>query len=231
MNEPTFLVTGDTNGNSKRLLNYNYNDLTKEDYLIILGNFGFVFEGDKYEDVFLDKLNKLPVTLLFVDGNHENFDKLAMYPEIKWNGGKVGKIRDSIFHLKRGEVFTIGTKTFFVMGGGHSADKEWRKEGVSWWPQEMPSKLEYINAITNLKKVNCKVDYILTHSCSKTTLPIVSAFAGMKGAIIEDPLSDFLFRIEKLVSYEHWYFGHYRIDEEEIVEKQTALYKKIKKIN
>lgn len=230
MYEPTILVTGDTHGNTKKLQNINYGGMTKEDYLIILGDFGFIFDADRYERQLLDKLNELPPTILFVDGNHENFDELYTYPKETWNGGQISKIRSSIYHLHRGEVFTIGSKKFFVMGGGYSIDKAWRKEGISWWPQEMPSKEEYINGLTNLKKVNCEVDYILTHSCSKITLPIVSAFAGFQGAIIEDALSDYLFRIEKLIKFKHWYFGHYHIDIEEIVDNQTALYDRVIKI-
>lgn len=231
MHEPTILLTGDTHGNSLKLSKFNYGGLTKEDYLIILGDFGFVFREGAMAEHVLDMLDRLPVTILFVDGNHENFNKLETYPEINWNGGKVGKVRDSILHLKRGEVFTIGSNTFFVMGGGFSIDKAWRKEGVSWWPQELPSSDEYENAIKNLDKVNCKVDYILTHSCSSQTLPTVAAFAGFSNDVKTDHLVDFLGEIERIVDYKHWYFGHYHIDIEEIVDKQTALYDLVKKLD
>lgn len=95
--------------------------------------------------------------------NHENHDALDAYPVEFWNGGKVHKISDSIIHLMRGQVFTIEGKKFFTMGGAESHDKIYRKEGISWWPREMPSNDEYEEGLANLDKVNNQVDYILSH--------------------------------------------------------------------
>lgn len=61
-------------------------------------------------------------TTVFVDGNHENFDRLYSYPVKEWNGGKVHEIRPSVLHLMRGEVFTIEDKKFFAFGGASSHD-------------------------------------------------------------------------------------------------------------
>ena len=95
--------------------------------------------------------------------NHENHDALDAYPVEFWNGGKVHKISDSIIHLMRGQIFTIEGKKFFTMGGAESHDKIYRKEGISWWPREMPSNDEYEEGLANLDKVNNQVDYILSH--------------------------------------------------------------------
>ena len=38
-----------------------------------------------------------------------------------------------------------------------------RLKGVSWWPEELPSKEEYEEAVRNLERVNWQVDRILTH--------------------------------------------------------------------
>ena len=99
--------------------------------------------------------------MLFTDGNHENFDKLYGYPTETWCGGRVHKICSNVIHLMRGEVYCIGGCSIFDMGGGYSIDKYRRTEGVSWWPQEMPSEEEYNNALENLRKVDLKVDCIV----------------------------------------------------------------------
>jgi len=39
----------------------------------------------------------------------------------------------------RGEVFQIEGKTFAVMGGADLIDKAMRREGKSWWKDEMES--------------------------------------------------------------------------------------------
>ena len=117
-------LTGDTHGHidSQKLFDFAkiHKNLTKNDYMIILGDFGFIFypnpdnAKEKYQ---LEELSELPYTILFIDGNHCNFDRLNSYPVETWNGGKIHRISDSIFHLMRGQVFNIQNKTFFTMSG------------------------------------------------------------------------------------------------------------------
>ena len=57
-----------------------------------------------------------------MDGKHENFTRLYNYPVEEWYGGKVHKIRDSVLHLMRGEIFNIDNKNFFTFGGAKSHD-------------------------------------------------------------------------------------------------------------
>ena len=100
-------------------------EMTKDDYVIICGDFGGVwnrFEENKHEKHWMDWLEDRPFTTLFCEGNHENFDRLYSYPVEKWNGGNVHKIRPSVIHLMRGQVFQLCGKKFFVFGGAKSHD-------------------------------------------------------------------------------------------------------------
>ena len=125
-------------------------ELTKDDYVIIAGDFGGVWAQDKTDEYIIKTYEKRNFTTLFVDGNHENHDALAQYPVEEWHGGKIHRISDTVIHLMRGQVFEIGGKTFFTMGGAESSDKIYRKEGVSWWAREMPSDVEYEEAIKHM---------------------------------------------------------------------------------
>ena len=117
--------------------------LTKEDYVIICGDFGAVWD-DMLPDLFWrDWLDSQPWTTLFVDGNHENFELLDDYPVSRWHGGKVHFIKESVIHLMRGQIYTIDGKTFFTFGGGYSCDIETRVEHRSWWQQELPTTQEW----------------------------------------------------------------------------------------
>lgn len=101
--------------------------MTKEDYVIICGDFGGVWNKEvenKEEKHLLDWLEGKPFTTLFVDGNHENFDRLYSYPVELWHGGKVHKIRPSVIHLMRGQIYEIDGKSFFTFGGASSHDIE-----------------------------------------------------------------------------------------------------------
>ena len=70
-------VTGDTHADVKRLGINSFeeqSEMTKEDYVIILGDFGLVWSTveSAYEEKWLDWLEERPFTTLFVDGNHKN---------------------------------------------------------------------------------------------------------------------------------------------------------------
>ena len=138
-------VTGDIHGTPFPRLNTkmfpDQKHLTKDDYVIICGDFGVIWNDTKTEKYLLDDLQERNFTTLFVDGNHENFDRLNTYPVETWHGGKVHKIRPNVIHLMRGQVFHLQGKTFWTFGGARSHDirdgilevgdpriKEWNKD-------------------------------------------------------------------------------------------------------
>ena len=109
-------ATGDTHGNFLRFRPENFpeqKNMTKSDYVIICGDFGGVWDGSRKERQTLDWLESLPFTVLFVSGNHENFDLLKVLPTEEWHGGKVQFIRPHVIHLLRGQVFEIEGYTFY----------------------------------------------------------------------------------------------------------------------
>lgn len=74
-------------------------EMTHSDYVIVLGDFGLLWKKDKTYDYWLDILSKRTYTLLFLDGNHENFDWLDSLPVETWHGGRVHRIAENILHL------------------------------------------------------------------------------------------------------------------------------------
>lgn len=118
-------ITGDTHADFSRLEEDNFpiqSDMTKNDYVIICGDFGGVWNNvveSIYEKHWLDWLNNKNFTTLFVD---ENFSRLYNYPVQEWHGGKVQRMRQSVLHLMRGEFFNIDNKSFFTFGGAKSHD-------------------------------------------------------------------------------------------------------------
>lgn len=202
--------------------------LTKDDYVIVCGDFGILWFLNTERTVSGDKMikwyNSLPWTTLFIDGNHENFDALNALPVEKWHGGNVHKISDSIIHLMRGQVFDIDGKTFFTMGGATSVDKFARMPHVSWWPQELPSHEEYETALNTLEAHNYSVDYVLTHCCAATYQRELIHGNDM----VTDDLNEFLRHIEfdLKLRFKKWFFGHYHTDRQ-IDPKHICLYNDI----
>ena len=241
-------ITGDTHSNFNRFSTDNFivqKEMTKDDYVIICGDFGGVWnylEESSYEKYWLDWLNKKNFTTLFVDGNHENYTRLYNYPVKGWHGGKVHKIRDSVLHLMRGEIFDIDNKKFFAFGGARSHDIQegilnldeeekiynYRKRGAyfrirdySWWDLELPTDDEMKKGINNLDKVNYKVDYIITHCCPTSIQALFS-----KGIYKRDYLTDYLEEISEKCNFEKWFFGHYH-DNKQINSQFILLYENI----
>lgn len=150
-------VTGDVHGGaeygSSRFSSKSWPDgrtLSRDDVVVVAGDFGFVWDGSNTDRYWLDWFESKPWTTCFVDGNHENHRMLAELPETEWNGGRVHVARPHVLHLMRGEVFDIAGTTVLAMGGAASHDREWRKEGKSWWPEEMPSETEMKRCRRNL---------------------------------------------------------------------------------
>lgn len=184
--------------------------LTKRDYVIIAGDFGGVWSEKTLEED-LRPYSELPFTVLFVDGNHENFDLLNAFPVSKWKGGKVHFVREDIIHLMRGQVFELEGHTVFTFGGATSVDRGFLREGYSWWKAELPTDEDLSEALANLKRYNNKVDYIITHSCGERALmypPLRTRTLQMDVY----PENQMLSYFEDILEYKHWYFGHYHLD-------------------
>ena len=225
-------ITGDTHGKFDRFTLENFPEqtgMTKDDYVVICGDFGGVWDGHKAERRRLDRLESLPFTILFVSGNHENFDLLKKLPVEDWHGGKIRRVRPHVIHLLRGQVFELEGRTFFIMGGAKSHDIEngildprdpdfeenrlllrgmgggFRIKHRTWWEEELPSSAEYETAKQSLEQASHRVDYIITH-CAPSTI-VDNLGCGKKYE--HDALTNFLEDVRNTTSFRYWFFGHY----------------------
>lgn len=224
MEQHKLFITGDIHGqiDIAKINKKNWPDqfnLTKQDYLLQLGDLGLLWKKDKTFNYLLDFYTSRKYTLLWIEGNHENHTWLNTFPIIQWNGGKVHKIADNIFHLMRGEIYNIYNKTFFTFGGGLSIDKNKRIIYIDWWPEEEANYQEQINAINNLEKYNYKIDYILTHSAPE----LIKNQVGFKN--YTSNTEQFLQYINNKLTFNKWFIGHYHIDQ--IYQNYYFIYNKI----
>ncbi len=132
------LIAGDTHGNTSWWLDHVIPQAKKFDCdgILQLGDFG-VWPGAggvRYLDALDGALTEAGLWCWFIDGNHEDFEQLLAIP-VADHGRRV--VRDTIHHLPRGHRWTWGGRTFVACGGAASIDKDFRKEGVNWWPQEL----------------------------------------------------------------------------------------------
>jgi len=218
-------ITGDTHGANdiSKLFPGSFPDgkkLTRDDFVIITGDFGGLWTGGDPDQGVLDFYREKKYTILFVDGNHENFSELNKYGVEEWNGGKIHRIDENIIHLMRGQVFEIQGKTIFTFGGGLSIDKAYRTPFISWWPEEWPLNSEIEEALYNLNRHNNKVDYIVTHAAPETL--VRNEINEIHPLLKMDCMTEkFLDAIYETVDYEMWFCGHYHLDV--LLRKQKLL--------
>lgn len=111
------------------------------------------------------------------------------------------------------------------MGGASSLDKKYRKLGVSYWEEELPSESEMLTRINNLRKVDYKVDYVITHTAPLEYIRLL----GCEPRNDEIHLNCYLDNIRTNLNFSHWYFGHFHTDKM-ILSEVTAVYYKILRI-
>lgn len=215
-------ITGDIHGNIARFEDKAMSQLKRGDYLIVCGDFGFIWEGTRQEEKVLNFLARQKYAILFIDGCHENFDRLQKYPVTEWNGGKVRRIKPNIIHLMRGQVYEIEGKRIFTMGGGCSSDLDLRQlRGTKWWPEETPSTEEMAEGVDNLFKYNLMVDYIVTHECpTKVKDLLVNKLDNF------NCVTAFFDEVCRQVKYKHWFFGSVHKDMH-LSSAHTALFQRI----
>lgn len=248
-------VTGDCHADFKRFSAANFKDqteMTRDDYVIVCGDFGGVWCDSSEERWWLNWLEEKPFTLLFVDGNHENFDRLYSdeFEVVDFHGGKAHKIRDNVYHLMRGYIFEIEEKKFFAFGGASSHDisdgildesdfssyssflkkikqmedenKMFRINHLSWWKEELPTQQEMNFGLQTLLENNNSVDYVITHCCPQS----IASICGFREP---DILTKYFNDIDRKIEFKKWFFGHYHNDIQ-ILDKYVMLYHQIERI-
>lgn len=200
-------LTGDTHGDITRFNDKKFKKLKKNDFLIVCGDFGFIWDGSKREKRILKHLGKMKYHILFVDGCHENYNLLNQYPVTEWNGGKVQVISGRLMHLMRGSIFKFGDTKILAFGGGRSDDIDIRKETNSWWKNELPVIDEINLSKDNLTKNDNIVDYIVTHeppASLREFLQIDNGQITEMGAYFDELRTECRFK--------RWYFGKCHIN-------------------
>ena len=231
-------ITGDTHTDFRRFQKSIFpeqNEMTKEDYCIIAGDFGGIWYGAddkshrKEEDYNLDELNNRSFTTLFVPGNHENYARLMSdeFPTKEWNGGTVKEIRPSILMLMRGEMYEIDGAKFFAFGGASShdisdgilngADPDWKKKA-----KQLNRQGKYLYRIKGIswweeelptqEEMRHGLD-VLNQNNWKTDFVITHCAPTSTQAILgfhdNNVLTKYLEEIRQKLTYKRWFFGHY----------------------
>lgn len=150
------LFAGDWHGNLRQAVSVmNLAQMHQVSTIIQLGDFGIWHNDEEFLDEVHENLLDRGQRLFFIDGNHENVDRLYSYP-LSEDGFR--PIRGRVTHLPRNFQFKWGDLTVTALGGAFSVDQKWRKPGISWWPEELITEDEILVA-----QELPQTDILLTH--------------------------------------------------------------------
>lgn len=217
-------VTGDMHGAENRLYDREWRKLKAGDILLVCGDFGYIWNGGKFEKEAVEYLGTRKFTVAFVDGTHENFDKINACRETYWKGGKVHRIYGNLIHLMRGQIFNIDGSKIFAFGGGESTDKDIRAEQGLYWKEELPTPKEMARGAANLDEAGCDVDYIITHEPPKLVKSAMLLRVGSADRI--NKLNGYFEEIGAGCNFKKWYFGSLHEDRN-ITPNHTCVFNKI----
>ncbi len=212
------LMTGDIHGKPQRIVDAIHKfGLTKDDVVVILGDAGFNFYGNRKGDVHTKgRMNKAGVPVLCIHGNHEmRPETVKGYREMEWHGGVV-YVEDAFPNLlfaKDGEVYDFDGKKVIAIGGAYSVDKWHRLQcDINWFADEQPSAEIKARVERKLDELGWKVDYVFSHTCPTRYTPTEAFMPGLDQSKVDKSTEEWLDSICERLDYDRWYCGHWHID-------------------
>lgn len=237
---PKVFITGDKHRDFKKLIQFcRKNKTTVNDTVIILGDAGFNYFGNKKDEKLKKKLSKVKITLFCIHGNKENRPQnINTYCEKKFCDGTVffEEKYPNLLFAKDCEVYQFNGMSAIVVGGAHSVDKNFRIENdYPWWKDEEPC----IQTKKLFEKVlisrNYEIDYVFTHTVpikyEPTEMFISNTKKNKKPAKrkyepdIDKSTEKWLDNIENKLVYRKWYCGHYHTDK--LIDRIEIMHKSI----
>jgi len=130
--------------------------------------------------------------VLWCDGNHEDhWDLEARCYQV---------VYDNVHYQPRGSIFTLPDgRVVMFMGGAESIDKDLRRVGVDWFPEEIISGKDLDRALA----YTGRVDIVISHTCPEEFDVTGSDFK------LRDPSHVALSRILEKYKPDQWFFGHW----------------------
>lgn len=200
----TIAVCGDWHMNTFYACNKINEVAHKADVFFHLGDFGYTFD-EKFVSAVHEALENNDKILMFIDGNHDDFDFLESIP---LSDDGVRRVTERIWHIPRGFRWEWSGKRFLALGGAISIDRHYRVSDLEYWAQE---------AITLADVSKCleggEVDIMFTHDAPNLD-PMLGYLADWIPPDIEEDCDynrELLASVVEAVNPRYLWHGHYHL--------------------
>lgn len=234
-------VCGDTHGDNVERFSYKKHpalrELTEGDFVVVCGDTAIGWpDYDDTTEYSLEAVSKKPFTVLYLFGNHDNYDFAETLPMIDKFGGHVRQIvfgdtvYENQFIIDKPTILMLGDKRCLFIPGADSHDADelfypsdtvrikqaqrmgrmFRIIGQTWWPQEAID----INACSRLMTLteSDKFDYVFTHDCPAHFTTIASPHGGSGWRLQSTFGERYLQALANKITYTRWFHGHMHYD-------------------
>lgn len=214
---------------------------TKKDVLIVLGDHGVRFypNKDRRTKHALQRLEKLPITIVLLRGNHDrrvgihtpNFTEVLIKNDIMSGVFFVDKGYPSIYYTDEYGEYTFAGHPTLVICGAYSVDRDYRlaHEDLGlvdypiWFPNEQLNDAERAYTFRLFKAIandpeRTKPLTILSHTCPLQVRPTEKLLPGVSPYSVDttmerwlDTIADYRTKMGEKC-WDQWYCGHWHTD-------------------
>lgn len=225
---PMVYVTGDLHGDFERVSRLCVEQqTTKHDVLIVLGDAGINYWGDKRDRQNKEFLQSLPITLFCIHGNHENRPRnidsyriidMADVSPLPNCCGPVYQEPDfpNILFAIDGAEYIFDYTPVLTLGGAYSVDKIHRlKNGLNWWPDEQmdEERMSLVRELISICRLyDHSIPYILSHTCPEKYVPTEAFLPYVDQSSVDRRTEKFFDEVHEMLPEATWLCGHWHIN-------------------
>jgi len=224
-----FKICGDIHGHIEQLQGSQYY-FTEPVGMIVLGDFGANYFGNKKDAAFKNAANNMNIEWYAVKGNHEARPSNIKDMRLEYDENVGGEVYTEpafphIHYFKEYGIYTINGHKCAIIGGAYSVDKYYRLANHWTWHADEQLSAEEKDDCFNMIKGE-KVDFIFSHTSPYRYRPTEMFLSVIDQSTVDNSMEYFLDDIVDAVDWKYYFFGHYH-GNKMINDKVFMLYTKV----
>ena len=192
--------------------------LTKEDVIIVLGDFGANYFFNYRDKIFKEKLKEYKATFFIIRGNHEErpsicrslnppgWKKEQFFENDVWVETNFPYIK---YAMDYPCIYKIHGHKTLIIPGAYSVDKFYRLANHWGWFEDEQLSTEEQNIGRKIVEEQKECDIILSHTCPTIFEPTDLFLSTVDQSLVDRTMERYLTEIESKLDYKLYMWGHF----------------------